>query len=127
MKVTKWVELSSSIIADWCFWMKLRVLFYVKSSSIEKMETTFDLVCFFGWLKQFNHSHPPSTNFNQLHPFTTPYLPLKETDSTEKLSLKQSSILSHYSSIKAVHSLSKNFELFSVSFSTTSQIKIYGP
>jgi len=60
--------------------------------------------CFFGWLKQFNHSHPPSTNFNQLqpllsttkfycnhsqptstyfnqlHPFTTPYLPLKETD-----------------------------------------------
>ena len=24
--------------------------------------------CFFGWLKQFNHSHPPSTNFNQLQP-----------------------------------------------------------
>jgi len=22
--------------------------------------------CFFGWLKQFNNSHPPSTNFNQL-------------------------------------------------------------
>ena len=20
--------------------------------------------CFFGWLKQFNHSYPPSTNFN---------------------------------------------------------------
>jgi len=57
--------------------------------------------CFFGWSKQFNHSHPSSTNFNpsyqqqnftafhsqptstyfnQLHPFTTPYLPLKETD-----------------------------------------------
>jgi len=60
--------------------------------------------CFFRWLKQFNHSHPPSTNFNQLqsllsttkfhcnhsqptltyfnqlHLFTTPYLPLKETD-----------------------------------------------
>ena len=24
--------------------------------------------CFFGWLKQFNHSHPPSTTFNQLQP-----------------------------------------------------------
>ena len=24
--------------------------------------------CFFGWSKQFNHSHPPSTNFNQLQP-----------------------------------------------------------
>jgi len=24
--------------------------------------------CFFGWLKQFNHSHPLSTNFNQLQP-----------------------------------------------------------
>jgi len=24
--------------------------------------------CFFGWLKQFNHSHPPFTNFNQLQP-----------------------------------------------------------
>ena len=24
--------------------------------------------CFFEWLKQFNHSHPPSTNFNQLQP-----------------------------------------------------------
>ena len=60
--------------------------------------------CFFGWLKQFNHFHPSSTNFNQLqpllsttkfhcnysqpistyfnqlHPFITPYLPLKETD-----------------------------------------------
>jgi len=24
--------------------------------------------CFFRWSKQFNHSHPPSTNFNQLQP-----------------------------------------------------------
>ena len=36
---------------------------------------------------QCNHSQPTSTYFNQLHPFTTPYLPLKETDPKSKSAL----------------------------------------